>query len=339
MIEALHSLNKNPLPTISALNLRANRLISISGIERLSSVERLDLRDNGIQDPTELARLTGIATIREIWVLRNPFVKTHSHYRVTIFNLFRQTPGYLEDIHIDASGPGRGERKQLKDRVTEIERGPVVETLSELSEPTCPLPDTPSATFNKVVEDFEPRIDILERPETQTTQSEAEFGLSRRKKNPRRRVVDLAKDDSTAQIDPIPAQASQVCPTPQILEQACADEEGKLQLPPPEQEAVSSHIEQAGPTLMPPTSTGGSVLEVSNRGRMLAAEIQCLNTNGDAYRQKVQALKNEVGSNWLTVLGKGEFGSKDLPPTFFGSPVLGSEAPAFRSPGIVTGDV
>ena len=93
MIDALHSLTRNPLPAITALNLRSNRLASLAGIERLYPLERLDLRDNRLSDPTELARLTGIPDLREIWVAGNPFTRTHGNYRVTIFNLFRRTPG------------------------------------------------------------------------------------------------------------------------------------------------------------------------------------------------------------------------------------------------------
>jgi len=41
MIDSLHSLTRNPLPAITALNLRSNRLISIAGVERLYPLERL----------------------------------------------------------------------------------------------------------------------------------------------------------------------------------------------------------------------------------------------------------------------------------------------------------
>ena len=98
MIQSLRSMMRTPLPAINAMNLRANRLTSIAGVEGLLSLERLDLRDNRLEDPTELARLTGIPNFREIWVVRNPFIKTYSNYRVVIFNLFRNTPGYLEDV-------------------------------------------------------------------------------------------------------------------------------------------------------------------------------------------------------------------------------------------------
>ncbi len=84
MIDSLHSLTRNPLPAITALNLRANRLQSIAGIEKLYPLERLDLRDNRLTDPMELARLTGIPDIREVWVEGNPFTRTHRDYRITI---------------------------------------------------------------------------------------------------------------------------------------------------------------------------------------------------------------------------------------------------------------
>ena len=128
MINSQHSLTRNPLPANSALNLRSNRLISIAGIERLYPLERLDLRDNRMSDPMELARLTGIPDLREFWVAGNPFTNTHSNFRVTIFNLFRKTPGYTEDILIDTHGPGYSERRQLVDRVPEKANVPVVKS-------------------------------------------------------------------------------------------------------------------------------------------------------------------------------------------------------------------
>lgn len=120
MIESLDSVGRNPLPAVTALNLRSNRLRSLASIEGLLSLERVDLRDNYLQDPTEIVRLTGLPDIREIWVDGNPFVKTHSSYRVTIMNLFRRTPGYTEDIIIDGRGPGYTERRQLVERVTNL---------------------------------------------------------------------------------------------------------------------------------------------------------------------------------------------------------------------------
>lgn len=84
MIESLHSLSRNPLPAITTLNLRSNRLVSLAGIERLYSLERLDIRANRLMDPTELARLTGIPDIIDLYVAKNPFVKTHSKFTARV---------------------------------------------------------------------------------------------------------------------------------------------------------------------------------------------------------------------------------------------------------------
>ena len=67
MIESLHSLGRSPLPAIATLNLRANRLASLAGIERLLSLERVDVRENRLADPTELARLTSAPDLRVFW--------------------------------------------------------------------------------------------------------------------------------------------------------------------------------------------------------------------------------------------------------------------------------
>lgn len=315
MIESLHSLKRNPLPAITALNLRANRLVSIAGVERLLSLERLDLRDNNIQDPTELARLTGIPDIHEIWVLHNPFVKSHSNYRVTIFQLFRSTPGYSEDIMIDASAPGYGERRQLRDRIIEPEGIPIfraipLEPASNLSPQNRGGPES-------------------QRPSPQTTQSEFAVGSGRRRKGPGRRIVDLARESSPInQQSPTEYSHDIAGPTPVDGHIDDVSSGGKPTLGPPLQ--IGSDM----PSPQPPKiidSAGHMPPGVSDKGRSLVSEIQNLNlnVNGEAYRQKVESLKSEVGSNWLSVLSDEGWNQHHMRP----------EAPAFRAPsqGILSG--
>jgi Leucine rich repeat len=202
MINSLRSIAKNPLPAITALNLRGNRLSSLAGIDRLLSLERVDLRDNNLTDPSEIARLTGLPEIREIWVSGNPFTKTHSGYRVTIFNLFRSTPGYSEDIVIDSSGPGFTERKQLVDRVAEPESAPVVR----------PVDPEPAKTVSKVPASV--RHDAL----TQDAEGGVEFTYRKRGKG--RHIVDISREDSAAQVftpPPLSSQNKPLPPNPPIL--------------------------------------------------------------------------------------------------------------------------
>ncbi|CRG90364.1 putative leucine-rich repeat-containing protein C926,06c [Talaromyces islandicus] len=276
MIDSLRSIAKNPLPAITALNLRGNRLSSLAGIERLLSLERLDLRDNDLTDPTELARLTGLPEIREIWISGNPFTKTHSGHRVTIFNLFRSTPGYAEDIVIDASGPGYSERKQLVERAAERESAPVVRPVEPEMERTVSrvLPPTPS-------------IKQAER----VPQGRVE-GSERRKKNHRRRIADVLSEQPIAGNGVDTFQGNIISGTPftdpftDPFTEA-SDKASKKPVPVASVEPVKKAVV--------PTPQKDKPLPV-------VPDLDWHATS-DAYRQKLEALRQDVGSSaWLGVL-------------------------------------
>jgi Leucine rich repeat len=320
MIDSLHSLTRNPLPAITALNLRSNRLVSIAGIERLYPLERLDLRDNKLTDPTELARLTGIPELREIWVVGNPFTKTHSNYRVTIFNLFRKTPGYTEDIIIDASGPGYNERRQLVERVAERANVPVVK-------PPPPNYGLPPVNVNKpaIIYDEPPEPAVLrkERPVPTSVTSETYSSSSRRRRTPKRRIVDL----STADSSPIKARPgvtfSQDSDTMISAEHAkdvgAGSDSGygvspELSIIPviPENIPSEPRIEPRRSSSQPEVPRLNTVLDTSTIPRLppiegfklSPPEIQDWSMSGEMYRKKIEALRNEVGNGWLSVLSE-----------------------------------
>lgn len=310
MIESLRSLSRNPLPAITALNLRSNRLSSIAGVERLFSLERLDLRDNKIQDPTELARLTGIPEIHEIWVACNPFTKTHGNHRVTIFNLFRGTPGYSEDVSIDANGPTYVEKRQLRDRVAESESVPLVKPLP-LEAEIVDAHVGKGSSFVTAEDLTVAETERAQRPQPRFTQSEVAIGSGRKKRGPRRRIVDLAGDGDLAfSYQPgvtenlVQTPSDSPCNTPPTDANGLSPR-SKPSIPrsPHGHSVAESTVapkpatDSASPPLLPPA-------EISDRGQSLAHEIRHLNLNGETYRQKVEALKTEVGSDWLSVLSE-----------------------------------
>ena len=343
MIESLHSLTRSPLPAITALNLRANRLVSIAGIERLLSLKRLDLRDNRIQDPTARARLTGSPDIHEVYVLRNPFVKTHGSYRVTIFNLFRAAPGYHEDIVIDSSPPGYSERRQLKDRVAEPEKVPEVK----------PLPIEPAASPRPHMDTLEDtaigeEMEGVQRPPPQTTQSEFAVGSARRRKGTRRRIVDLARDQSP----------------PVIHRQALMEIPQEIARPGLRSSFTDDMAPKSKPSLLPPLQVHPEIPspqqlqtidlphrlppDVSDKGRSLATEIQSLNLNGtlnpnaEEFRQKIEAFKDEVGTKWLSMvpeLSGSQHANVPTSNSHYNHVGLMRPEPAFRasSQGIASG--
>ena len=298
MIESLHSLTRYPIPAITALNLRANRLISLAGVERLKFLERLDLRENKMQDPTELARLTGMPHIQEIWVMRNPFVKSHSNYRLTIFNLFRNTPRHAGDVLLDASGPGYSEKRQLREQLPKAETRTIIEPVPD-EEPSgrdlvLKLQSESHSKINLIASDQK-----LKRPSPHETQSEIVVGSSHRTKGPRRRIVDLARDDSPTVLNQLRWGEELREDSSQISAQEQSPNSKPAPLTPFQDKADSTSLEFTPSEV---SSALEPTIEVSSRGHSLANEIQSQNLNGEVYRQKVEALKDEVGSNWLSVL-------------------------------------
>ncbi|KAI0014075.1 hypothetical protein F4779DRAFT_636815 [Xylariaceae sp. FL0662B] len=305
MIDSLHSLLRNPLPAISALNLRANRLQSIAGIERLYPLERLDLRDNRLTDPMELARLTGIPDIREIYVEGNPFTRTHRDYRITIFNLFRNTPGFTEDIIIDGSGPGYSERRYLVDRAVIPAAVPVVK---------APVPEMRAVDVSKptIVYDAPKEHAVLRKerpthPAPKAVASEVNTSSAKRRRMPKRRIVDLATNDRVN--GTVPQQIS----VEEIVTDANAVRDGsennyRISQPPETQnptpkvfsEPKSSNNLNSPEVPRIDTTTVLSPTVVPDSWK----EAQDWNISGEIYRQKIEALRDKVGNGYLSVLNE-----------------------------------
>lgn len=305
MIDSLHSLSRNPLPAITALNLRANRLRSIVGVERLLSLERLDLRENSIPDPTEMARLTSIPYLREIWVEGNPFTKSHPDYRVTIFNLFRRTPGYSEDILIDGTGPSYSERKKLAERVAEPESAPVIRQSEQVTveghSDSVALPVGPSSTPVAVLKE-------LPVKPVSVRKHEHVGGSTRRRKAHRRRIVDLSQEESLETISSEIVEPT----TPKMDSPLQGRQETPSRPPLPRL--------NTNPDTDAPVSSNANATATGSAGHFLPViEGVDWDTSGDLYRQRLEALKQEVGTNWLTVLDDETWGNKRKDMGFDGS--------------------
>ncbi|OGM42944.1 Leucine Rich Repeat domain protein [Aspergillus bombycis] len=300
MIESLHSLSRNPLPAITALNLRGNRLRSLAGIERLLSLERLDLRDNDLTDPTEIARLTSLPEIREIWVSGNPFVKTHSGYRVVIFNLFRRTPGYSEDIIIDGSSPGYTERKQLVDRVAEPEGTPVIRSAAADHSAVVSKPANTAGLGAAAAGPAEGDNGYARR----TLQNEYGVESTRRKKGHRRRIVNTSVEKVSTDGKETPgAIVPSILPVEHI--QLPVD---PFVTPSSDRQRRSDGGPQVGPANVQSPEKVDSDPGVSSQPMnesFIPRAVQDLDWNVDDnfYRRQLEALKHDVGNTWLHALG------------------------------------
>lgn len=293
MINSLHSLAKISLPAITALNLRSNRLSSIDGIEFLQHLERLDIRDNYIKNPTEVSRLTKIPDIREIWVSGNPFTKSHANsYRVTIFNMFRQTPGYKEDINIDMYAPGYSEKRQLSERVSEKSNLPITKaplntnmyppllTLKDCSNPPS-NGEIITSTFKQntnsgakhinleASELFASKANIPSTENTIESTSKPEIGL----------IIGT--------LEPLSQTLSCNTPVPNTTQSKKDTARKNNTLTP----------------LTPPTET------VSTEAPQSKSDSQSWNISENMYRKNLDVIRNEVGKEWLTVLSEDSWDS------------------------------
>ncbi|RKF76454.1 putative leucine-rich repeat-containing protein [Golovinomyces cichoracearum] len=296
MINSLHSLAKNSLPAITALNLRSNRLSSLDGIEFLQNLERLDIRDNNIINPTEISRLTRIPDVREIWVSGNPFTKSHANsYRVTIFNMFRQTPGYKEDINIDMYAPGYSEKRQLSERVTEK---------PNLSKTKAPLDTSmyPPQTISKDQSNPSSTGEITTNTFKQNTSSRSEnvglevSDLSASKAN-------IPSTENTINATSKPETGSIVSNLEPLLQTLTCNTSV------PHNNQSKKDISRKNNTftsLTPPTEIVSIEAPQSN------SDSQSWNISENMYRKKLDVLRNEAGKEWLTVLSEDSWDSANV---------------------------
>lgn len=312
MIDSLQSLTRHPLPAITALNLRANRLQSLAGIEKLFPLERLDLRDNCLADPMELARVTGVPDIREIWVDGNPFTRTHKDYRIQIFNLFRKYPGYSEDIIIDGSAPSYSERRKL------VERAPIPDSVPVVKPKA---PEVPTVDVSKPTIVYgtpkEPAVLRKDRRDVRAVMSETNSVSARRRKVPKRRIVDLATGSTSL----TPVSPESTPQKPAVLNQAhdslssqnykLSTESGGELLPPVK---FKPSLDVEGPSSGSIATTTFESKDDSDLGvrRKCADEGQGAHdwdASGETYRCKIEALRGSVGQEYLSVLREEHWGS------------------------------
>ncbi|KAL6712685.1 hypothetical protein ACN47E_000562 [Coniothyrium glycines] len=352
MIESLHSLGRNPLPAITTLNLRSNRLNSLAGVERLLSLERVDFRDNRLTDPTEVARLTGVPEISDIYVHRNPFCKTHTSYRITIFNLFRRTPGYSDDIVIDSTGPSTSEKKQLVDRAPESLGVPIVKPPPDDDMP--PPPHVPPKIVKALDHPLE-GPEVLKRTSSLHRSKSGRDGQSsqRKKKIPKRRIVELSKNDtpqssapsssSRPALDGTALQASSDLITPAV--KAVETETPRFAEPVAEQVSgdPTKNTNADERAVIDATLTSHQQLPpIDTTTTSKSPQPQAdFDVGDDLYKKKIEALRQDFGNTWLSALGDESWDTTSV-TSFpsdrgYGSPTIRPTLPRTPSQSILSG--
>lgn len=312
MIESLQSLSRSPLPAIVTLNLHSNRLGNLAGIERSKSLERVDVRDNKLRDPMELARVAELPEIVDVYVIKNPFTKSHTDFRVTIFNAFRKAPGYTQDVTIDGMGPLSHERKHLVDRVPERRNVQVVKPPFEDEE------EQPQAVPGGAPTEAELRALETAPPRSGHRRATSDLGpspLRQKKKGARRRLVELSPSDSPTRTTPQRAPA----PEPELAEHPRTPTDSDHPSTPgdtPFHTAPSTQLQPTSPPSRPSIDTSFTSPTPAPRIRDPSDDDMSPHdsTHADVFRHKIETLKTDLGPDWLTALNddrKAEHKAKD----------------------------
>lgn len=326
MIDSIQSLTRNPLPAIEFLNLRSNRLSNLSGIERLPSLRVVDVRDNKLRDPMELARLSGLPDVVGIHVVKNPFTWMHSNYRVTIFNAFRSAPGNTVDIKIDNLEPLFHEKKHLVDFAPEPVRKPVIPPPPEDEEEQQVT--SGAALTEEELQMITPQSPEQPQPPQRHSHRRATSDLGpmaprRKKKAPRRRIVELsAQQESPTKLSP---SQSQQRPAPQQPQQQMPDlsetprtptdpdrpstPADDLTAPTPYHTAPNTQSKPAQsprprPALDMSFTTPTPTPKIRDPSDDDLSPQDFGAAGGEVYRSKMQTLKTDLGSNWLAAMNE-----------------------------------
>lgn len=73
-ITVIDEINPYLASEVESLDLRANRLASLKGIEQFTCLKELDVSENRIQKCEELARLRQLPQLRKLYLGNNPFL-------------------------------------------------------------------------------------------------------------------------------------------------------------------------------------------------------------------------------------------------------------------------
>ncbi|KAF9140397.1 hypothetical protein BGX30_006567 [Mortierella sp. GBA39] len=131
------------LGNIAILDLRGNRLESLSGLERLWNLEKVDVRENHLDEAAEVGRLAALPGIREVWSQRNPFCMIQPKYRLEILAVFKANG---HDLMLDGSFASFNEKRQLAN----ISPSSFSTTISSINNvANIPSASAPIATFAK----------------------------------------------------------------------------------------------------------------------------------------------------------------------------------------------
>jgi hypothetical protein len=277
---------------ITFLDISNNRLELCAGLDRLLALEKVDLRNNNIEEADEIGRLSVIPTIREVCAEGNPL---EDDWRIRCFNRFKQDG---LDIILDGSGPSFLEKSYL--------------TSPPVTQPVAGIQQHDVVISNPTAISVSPRASpsIGPSPPTVTTQAPSPETPAQspplRPKKRVKRLVELGTQSEGVKIQevitssPIAAMSSS---EPPIQAQPAFEPTS-----PRRKHGHGRHATEAGTP-----STVRISPSASRRSKRVTASVHeppplptDLPSSSDELRARMEALRNETGEDFLRVLAQRE---------------------------------
>ncbi|KAG0375369.1 hypothetical protein BGX24_009214 [Mortierella sp. AD032] len=142
------------LGNIAVLDLRGNRLESLCGLERLWNLEKIDVRDNHLDEAAEVGRLAALPGIREVWSEKNPFCTFQTKYRLEILAVFKANG---HDLLLDGTFASFTEKRSLTN-MSPTSFSTTIASINNVNLANIPAASAPTATLAKELLRSPPRI-------------------------------------------------------------------------------------------------------------------------------------------------------------------------------------
>ncbi|KAF9131249.1 hypothetical protein BGX30_013184 [Mortierella sp. GBA39] len=142
------------LGNIAVLDLRGNRLESLCGLERLWNLEKIDVRDNHLDEAAEVGRLAALPGIREVWSEKNPFCTIQPKHRLEILAVFKANG---HDLLLDGTFASFTEKRSLTN-MSPTSFSTTIASINNVNLANIPAASAPTATLAKELLDSPPRI-------------------------------------------------------------------------------------------------------------------------------------------------------------------------------------
>ncbi|KAF9557398.1 hypothetical protein EC968_007681 [Mortierella alpina] len=154
------------LGNISVLDLRGNRLASLCGLERLWNLEKVDVRDNRLEEAAEVGRLAALPGIREVWAEGNLYCEKQTRYRLEILAVFKANG---HDLLLDGTFASFVEKRSLAN-MSPSAFSTTLSSISNVNLANIPAASAPTATLAKGLVSPPPRVT---RPSAAVVSSES----------------------------------------------------------------------------------------------------------------------------------------------------------------------